>query len=171
MALLLDHRDEFVQFTVYRLVKEILVNADFLEMNPSVHPQRQRLVQDLFQKLISTQQPIPGQKRTILELFHALMKLHRQRHRCLGTQNDTTTPAIAMARSDWCGMDHVAAAIVRELATPTFWASTFKHILGAIDTQHAALVLLIDIEKARVSILHNETFNIYCDLLALTRLP
>ncbi|KAF9182166.1 hypothetical protein BGZ50_005099 [Haplosporangium sp. Z 11] len=161
MALLLDHRDEFVQFTVYRLVKEMLVNVDFLGINPSVHLQRQRLVQNMFQKLISTQQPIPGQKRAILELFHALMKLHRRHHRRLGTQNDTTTPSIAMASHEWYGMDHAAAAVVRELAASTFWTSTFKHIISAADTQHAALVLLIDIEKARVSIPHNETFNVY----------
>ncbi|KAF9542034.1 hypothetical protein EC957_002396 [Mortierella hygrophila] len=165
---LLELKDLYVQFAVYRLAKAILLNHDIYSFDRALTSQsqsqrlqdnRQRVIRTLVQKLISVDdRGCSGTARAILELFHGLLKDHRHLVRNTehhGTDIDDGSDDNPSSSSVGAGTaaisQHVAVTIVEELATSEFWEATvLDRILGLREMQYPALVLFIDIEKARV---------------------
>ncbi|KAG0213618.1 hypothetical protein BGX33_002824 [Mortierella sp. NVP41] len=163
---LLELEDVYVQFAVYRLVKAILLNnetavtttTDTVSDSMQLLHQRRQVVQTLVQKLVSIDQNCSGTGRAILELFHGLLKDHRHLVRNLNDQEDveddrpTSSSSSSSSESkEVAGSQHAAVAIVQELSSsPEFWRLTMDRFLGFQEMQHAVVVLMIDIEKARL---------------------
>ncbi|KAI1316496.1 hypothetical protein EDD11_009909 [Mortierella claussenii] len=164
---LLDTPDPYLQFVVYRLIKvALLQSGTSAESNddPLVLYQLHRaVVLDLLKRLADNPQitsfsqqhqhsqeaqqerqlqPPQQQQRAVLELLHAIFKHHRHWIRSMredGEDESKETPANL----------HAASIIVEELAQSRFWGLALTRHLRAIETQHATLVLLIDLEKYR----------------------
>ncbi|KAF9926086.1 hypothetical protein BGZ65_007427 [Modicella reniformis] len=149
MSQLLNLTDVYLQFTVYRLLMAVLLNArpppgqvDVLD------PDGRRLVlfvQMLVRKLDDPHEEARGQQRAILELFHGLFKHHR--HLVRSQRNNRDKLPLE---------GHVACLVISGLTQPSTWESIFGYLIKAIETQHATLTLLIDIEKAWPICLYNE---------------
>ncbi|KAF9122648.1 hypothetical protein BGW39_009608 [Mortierella sp. 14UC] len=173
---LLELEDIYVQFAAYRLVKAILLNRSCVFAiaavtattdNTSQLPlllrnNRQQVIRTLVQKLARVDQACSGTGRAILELLHGLLKDYRHLVRNLDIQengddsDDEDNPSASEAEMETKTQEavsqHVALTVVQELmACPEFWdAAVLDMILGIRETQYAALVLMIDLEKARV---------------------
>ncbi|KAF9960726.1 hypothetical protein BGZ72_006068 [Mortierella alpina] len=106
---------------------------------------RQHLIKNLFLQLIGSECSSSQQKRAILELFHKLLK--DQRHLLVKAAIDRADDSRSKDDDD----PHIASAIVGQLVSPLFWRGTIDDLLSNHQTQHATLVLLIDIEKARLN--------------------
>ncbi|KAF8938939.1 hypothetical protein BGZ58_011083 [Dissophora ornata] len=55
---------------------------------------------------------------------------------------------------------HMALVVIHEMAAPDFWRLTVRRLLDAEATQYVALVLLIDVEKARTEHGKNDIFGL-----------
>ncbi|KAF9332256.1 hypothetical protein BG006_004872 [Podila minutissima] len=117
------------QYVIYRLLKAVLL-LDTRHKNANI-AHKDAFLRALFSKLIAPECPILV-KRAILELYHALLKDHRQ------------------LLEDECGnwQDHPAGTIFQHLSSPDMW-TLVQNLLKEPLLQHVTLVLLIDIEKAR----------------------
>ena len=115
---------------IYRLLKAVLL-LDARHRNINVNL-KDTLLRALFAKLVS---PVCSAmvKRAILELYHELLKDHRQLLEDAEVDSD---------------MDHPAGSVLEHLSSPDLWTLA-PNLLKEPLLQHATLVLLIDIEKAR----------------------
>ncbi|KAF9142741.1 hypothetical protein BGX30_002277 [Mortierella sp. GBA39] len=165
---LLELKDLYVQFAAYRLAKAILLNHDIYTFDRTLTSQsqsqrlqdnRQRVIRTLVQKLINIDdRGCSGTARAILELFHELLKDHRHLVRNpehhgtdIDDKNDDNSSSSSVDAGTAAISQHVAVTIVEELATSEFWEATvLDRILGLREMQYPALVLFIDLEKARV---------------------
>ncbi|KAG0097300.1 hypothetical protein BGZ93_003008 [Podila epicladia] len=133
----------YAQYVIYRLLKAVLL-LDTHHTNANI-AHKEAFLRALFTKLIAPECPVLV-KRAILELYHALLKDHRQ---LLEDESDT-----------W--LDHPAGTIFQHLSSPDIW-TLVPILLKESLLQHAMLVLLIDIEKARTrldtrTLLHIDQF-------------
>ncbi|KAG0261581.1 hypothetical protein BGZ95_004200, partial [Linnemannia exigua] len=162
---LLELEDLYVQFSAYRLVKAILLNHNGLcatisatdgnsQLPPLLCNNRQLVIRMLVQKLVNIHQSCSGTGRAILELFHGLLKDHRHLVRNLGyhDNNDTDDSNEEEEATVAALSQHIALTVIQELMTcPEFWdEAALNKILYYREMQYAVLVLMIDIEKARV---------------------
>ncbi|KAF9903399.1 hypothetical protein EC991_003854 [Linnemannia zychae] len=172
---LLELEDVYVQFSACRLVKAILLNrsrvfaittltssTDNTPQPVLLHNNRQRVIRAMVQKLITVDQSCSGTGRAILELFHGLLKDHRHLVRNLDNQgydvdsdgegNSSGSEAATKIKTQEMAFQHVASTLVQELKTcPEFWEATvLEKIFSLREMQYPALVLMIDLEKARV---------------------
>lgn len=93
-----------------------------------------------------------------MELFHGLLKDHRylvrnaEHHGTDSDDDNDDNPSSSSVDVEMAAISqHVAVTIVQELATSEFWEATvLDRILGLREVQYPALVLFIDLEKARV---------------------
>ncbi|KAF9962906.1 hypothetical protein BGZ70_007804 [Mortierella alpina] len=149
LSRLLDVQDEYIQFASYRLIEAMLQRSTEPGNDPGILRQHQQrdLIKELFRKLTSSARSTSSQeRRAILELFHKLLK--NQRHLPLQAVDDSH---FAVHDDDHDDI-HVASALVRQLEVPLFWKEAFGDLFADAETQHATLVLLIDIEKARLTV-------------------
>ncbi|KAG0030764.1 hypothetical protein BGZ82_007294 [Podila clonocystis] len=119
------------QYVIYRLLKAVLLLGTQDRRNANIAP-KDAFLRALFTKLIAPECSVLV-KRAILELYHALLKDHRQLLEDIEGGN-------------W--LDHPAGTIFQHLSSPDVW-TLMPNLLKEPLLQHAALVLLIDIEKAR----------------------
>ncbi|KAG0026427.1 hypothetical protein BGZ81_006348 [Podila clonocystis] len=119
------------QYVIYRLLKAVLLLGTQYRRNANI-AHKDAFLRALFTKLITPECSILV-KRAILELYHVLLKDHRQLLEDIEGDN-------------W--LDHPAGIIFQHLSSPDVWI-LMPNLLKEPLLQHAALVLLIDIEKAR----------------------
>ncbi|KAG0376103.1 hypothetical protein BGX24_008273 [Mortierella sp. AD032] len=161
---LLELEDLYVQFSAYRLVKAILLNhndvfatisaTDNNSQSPLLlRSNRQLVIRMLVQKLVKINQSCSGTGRAILELFHGLLKDHRHLVRNLGYHDigfgdDSEEEEDAMLAVS----QHVALTVMEELMACSEFRDgvVLNKILDCREMQYAALIFIIDIEKARV---------------------
>lgn len=165
----MELEDLYVQFAAYKLAKAILLNSNIYSFNnatsqsPSFQNNRQQIIRILVQKLVNTDQSRSGTGRAILELFHGLLKDHRNLVRSLDQQDhdgDQTSSLSSLteeeeekARVVVMISRHAAVTVVEELGKSELWEATVLDlVLGFREMQYAALVLFIDLQKARVSV-------------------
>ncbi|KAF9294143.1 hypothetical protein BGZ74_011404 [Mortierella antarctica] len=117
------------QYVIYRLLRAVLL-LDTRHKNANI-AHKDAFLRALFSKLIAPECSVLV-KRAILELYHALLKDHRQ---LLEDEGD-----------NW--QDHPAGTIFQHLSSPDMW-TLVPNLLKEPLLQHSTLVLLIDIEKAR----------------------
>ncbi|KAG0286337.1 hypothetical protein BGZ96_009536 [Linnemannia gamsii] len=166
---LLELEDLYVQFAAYKLAKAIFLNTNIYSFNnatsqlSSLQNNCQQIIRILVQKLVHVDQDCSGTGRAILELFHGLLKDHRNLVRNLDQQDHdgdqlSSSSSLAeeeeeKARAVVVISRHAAVAIVQELRRSEFWEATvLDRILSFREMQYAALVLFIDLQKARVSV-------------------
>ncbi|KAF9151543.1 hypothetical protein BG015_006539 [Linnemannia schmuckeri] len=174
---LLELEDLYVQFSAYRLAKAILLNRNIytfdkistalLQSQNLYSNRRQQVIQTLVKKLIHLDnRDCSGTGRAILELFHGLLKDHRHlvrnadhhgtidyddHHNGDDSQPTSSLSSSAEERKAKAISRHVAVTIVQELASSGFWeARILDRILSVRGMQYAALVLFVDLEKARM---------------------
>ncbi|KAF8952813.1 hypothetical protein BGZ52_003703 [Haplosporangium bisporale] len=117
------------QYVIFRLLKAVLL-LDTHRRNANIN-HKGAFLQTLFTKLISPACSAMV-KRAILELYHGLLKDHRQLLEDAEVESD---------------LDHPAASVLEHLSTLDLWSLAPNLLKEPL--QHATLVLLIDIEKAR----------------------
>ncbi|KAF9391038.1 hypothetical protein CPC16_004640 [Podila verticillata] len=117
------------QYVIFRLLKAVLL-LDTHRRNADIN-HKDAFLQTLFTKLISPACSAMV-KRAILELYHGLLKDHRQLLEDAEVESD---------------LDHPAASVLEHLSTLDLWSLAPNLLKEPL--QHATLVLLIDIEKAR----------------------
>ncbi|KAG0321627.1 hypothetical protein BG000_003155 [Podila horticola] len=126
---LLDVDSLHAQYVIYRLLKAVLLfdTKHYRDANISY---KDAFLRALFRKLAECPVMV---KRSILELYHGLLKNHRQ---LVEDIEDGNWP------------DHPAGTVLQHLSSPDMW-TLVPNLLKESLLQHATLVLLIDIEKAR----------------------
>ncbi|KAG0284333.1 hypothetical protein BGZ97_008226, partial [Linnemannia gamsii] len=169
---LLELEDLYVQFAAYKLVKAILLNSNIYSLNSTTSPSsnllnnRQQVIRILVQKLVHIDQNSSGTGRAILELFHGLLKDHRNLIRNLDQQNhdgnqSSSTSSLTEEEEGKAAKvevlvisQHAAVTVIQELGKSEFWGATVLDlILSLWEMQYAALVLFIDLQKARLSVM------------------
>lgn len=114
---------------ICRLLKAVLL-LDTRHGNANIN-HKDAFLRTLFTKLISPSCSAMV-KRAILELYHQLLKDHRQLLEDAEVDSD---------------LDHPAGSVLKLLSTPDLWSLAPNLLKEPL--QHATLVLMIDIEKAR----------------------